>query len=227
MRQVQAVAVLRPAAHEYADGCARARQGHQHGARGPLGQHRFGDGADSAGDAGGRGVQRGVEQLLIAVVGLVLDGQRFRVVRAAALDGLLAFLRGGLQFDAGEVLEEPADLVGGVGGERGAAQGSGSMLVLLSVAAPGAVDGPYGGTCGGAGGTAGGCTEAAAGGVAGEGVDDGTYDGAYDGTVARTTWGTWATSCASRPLPGACRAGVSAVESTTTATASKPPPATL
>lgn len=66
-----------------------------------------------------------MEEVLVAGAGLVLDGERFGVVRAAALDGFLAFLGGRLQLDAREVLEQPADLLGRVRGEGGAAEGLG------------------------------------------------------------------------------------------------------
>lgn len=66
-----------------------------------------------------------MEERLVLLAGLVLDGQGFGVVGAAALDGLLAFLGGRLQGDVREVLEQPADLFRGVRGEGGAAQGLG------------------------------------------------------------------------------------------------------
>lgn len=50
--------------------------------------------------------------------------------------------------------------------------------------------------------------------------------GTYDGTTASSTFGVWAARVAGRPL-SACSAAVSATESTTATTASKPPPATL
>lgn len=66
-----------------------------------------------------------MEELLVAAAGLVLDGERLGVVRAAALDGFLAFLGGRLELDVREVLEQPADLLGCVRGEGGAAEGLG------------------------------------------------------------------------------------------------------
>lgn len=46
-------------------------------------------------------------------------------MRTAALYGLFALLGRGLEIDLGQILEEPADLVRGVGGEGGAAEGLG------------------------------------------------------------------------------------------------------
>lgn len=141
MRQVQAVPVLGPATHQHADRGPGAGERDEHGAGAAFGEDRLGDGADRAGDARGGGLQGGREQGLVLGARLVLDGQRLRVVRAAALDGLLALLGGRFQLGVREVLEQPADVLWRVTGEVGASEGLGQHGGLL----------PFGGGCGGAG----------------------------------------------------------------------------
>ncbi|CAM5720244.1 hypothetical protein SBADM41S_12320 [Streptomyces badius] len=72
-----------------------------------------------------------VGQRLVLGARLVLHGQRLRVVRAAALDGLLSLLGGGFQLGVREVLEQPADVLGRVTGEVGASEGLGQHGGLL------------------------------------------------------------------------------------------------
>ena len=114
VRQVQAVPELRPAPHQHSDGRTGAGQGDQYRAGRPLGEDGFRHDADGVGEPAGGLLERRVEQRLVLLVGLVLHRQRLRVVRAAALDRLLAFLGRRLERDVREVLQQPADLVGRV-----------------------------------------------------------------------------------------------------------------
>ncbi|KND30046.1 hypothetical protein IQ63_30350 [Streptomyces acidiscabies] len=123
MRQVEAVPVLGPAAHQDADGGAGSGQRDQYRVRRALREDRLRNHADRLREAGRRFRQRGLEQRLVLLGRLVLDRQGLRVVGSAALHRLLAFLRRRLQGDVREVLEEPADLVRGVRGEGGASEG--------------------------------------------------------------------------------------------------------
>ena len=122
VRQVEAVAQGRPAAQQDADRGARPGQRGEHEVLAALGEQQLGDHAGGAGDPRGRGLQRPVEQPLVARVGLVLHRQRLRVVGGAGLDGRLAGGGRGLERDVRQVLEQPAHVLGGVGAERRAAQ---------------------------------------------------------------------------------------------------------
>lgn len=88
MRQIQAVPVLGPAAHQNTHGCAGAGEGDQDGqgvggfrrggvgvALRVLGQHGLGDGADGAGYSGGGGAECGAEEFLVLGARLVLHRQ--------------------------------------------------------------------------------------------------------------------------------------------------------
>ncbi|CAM5718615.1 hypothetical protein STENM223S_04380 [Streptomyces tendae] len=126
MRQVEAVAVLCPAAHQDAHGGSGAGEEHEHG----TGLYRSARTVSvttptACARRGSRGVQGVLEEPLVLLARLVLHGQRLGVVGAAALDGLLALLGRRLQRHVREVLEQPADLLGVLEEKAGPREGLG------------------------------------------------------------------------------------------------------
>ena len=108
---------LGPAADQYPDGSAGAGQGDEGQVRTPFGDQQFGDDTDGVGQPR-RGLrERRVEQVPVGGVGLVLDGQGFRVVRESGLDRFLSVGEVGFEVEVGQVLEQSGYLVGGVGAE--------------------------------------------------------------------------------------------------------------
>ncbi len=118
MRHVEPARLTGPTLHEHPHGSAGPGEGDEDEVIAALCERELGDGGDRSSHPGLRHLQRITEQLSVGRVRLVLDGQALGIVRAAGLDGFLAFLGRRLERDAGQIFEQPRHLLGRVRTKR-------------------------------------------------------------------------------------------------------------